>query len=65
MTNKQMNTKDNFVLVLLQCKNTVREEAEIIAKEYNNDLIQFIKDCGGGQEHIEECKQYLIHANRK
>lgn len=59
-----MNTKENFVNVLVECQGIDVKEAMETAIEYKNNLEDYIRSCGGGNNAIEECKAYLGLANK-
>ena len=52
----KLNTKENFINVLVDCRGYSAEEAEETAKEYRNNLESWIRDCGGDDIAVEECR---------
>jgi len=55
----KINTKENFINVLVDCKGYSEQEAKETADEYHNNLENFITDCGGDENSINECKAFL------
>jgi len=55
---KKLNTKQNFLNVLVDCYGYGEDEAIETAKEYKNNLEQWIIDRGGNDEAIKECKEF-------
>jgi len=55
---KQLNTKENFINVMVDCKGYGEKEAIEMAAEYHNNLEDFISDCGGDEMSIEECREF-------
>jgi len=54
----KLNTKENFINVLVDCKGESLEDAEEVAKEYRNNLENWITDCGGDENSIKEYKAF-------
>ncbi len=59
MITNNMNNKENFITVLMDCKGYGEEEAKELAEEYGNDLVAFIRGIGGDDISINECKAFL------
>ena len=58
MKRETLNSNDNFLNVLVDCYGYSQGEAEEVAEEYRNDLEGFIRDCGGDDNAIKECKEF-------
>lgn len=55
---KRLNTRENFINVLVDCQGHDEATAIETAKEYRNNLEDYITDCGGDDEAIKECKEF-------
>jgi len=53
-----LNTKENFINVLVDCDGYSEEDAIDFAEEYHNDLEKWIIDRGGDERAIEECRKF-------
>jgi len=56
---KKLNTRQNFLNVLVDCRGYSEEEALEEAQEYNNNLKDWILDCGGDNNAVKECRAFL------
>ena len=54
----KLNTKENFINVLVDCRGYSEQEAIETAKEYHNNLEAWVRDCGGDDIAVEECKEF-------
>ena len=54
----KLNTRENFINVLVDCKGYSIGEAEETADEYRNNLESYITDCGGDDNSIREAKAF-------
>ena len=54
----KLNTKQNFLNVLIDCFGYSELEAKEEAKEYRNKLTDYITDRGGDNYAIQEAKEF-------
>jgi len=52
-------TKDEFVSVLVDCRGESREDAEMTADEYRNNIESYVSDIGGDEDSLASIKKYL------
>ena len=55
---KGLNTKENFINVLVDCNGYSEEDAKELAEDYHNSLTDYITNNGGGNEAIKECAEF-------
>jgi len=55
---KRLNTKENFINVLVDCQGYGEDEAIEMAAEYRNNLENFISNCGEDDLSIEDCLEF-------
>ena len=55
---KQLNTKENFINVMVDCYGYGEEDAIELAKAYHNNLETWIIRCEGDGMTIEECREF-------
>ena len=54
----QLNTKRNFINILIDCRGYSEAEAKEVAKEYRNNVEDWIRDCWGDDTAINEAKEF-------
>lgn len=52
-------SKDDFIQCLVDCQGDSREDAELTADEYRNDLGAYIFDIGGDEESLQSARNFL------